>query len=177
MINLSPANRRKRIVEHLKDSAEPVSASSLASMLGVSRQVIVGDIALIRVSGTNILSTPRGYLLEAAEKLSEKYGYVGTVACRHTQEQLTDELNTIIDFGGTVLDVVIEHSVYGQLTGILNLSSRYDITLFIQNLEENRSQPLCSLTGGVHIHHIGCRNEENFNLICSELKKINVVFS
>ncbi len=177
MIILSPADRRQKIIDHLKDSKDPISASVLASMLGVSRQVIVGDIAMIRVSGTNILSTPRGYLLEAAETLSQKYGYVGTIACKHTPEQLMDELNAVIDFGGTVLDVVIEHSVYGQLTGILNLSSRYDISLFLKNLSENQTQPLCSLTGGVHIHHIGCKSEENFKLICDELKKLDVVFS
>ena len=40
--------RRQLILESLKQSSQPISASQLASQFEVSRQVIVGDVALLR---------------------------------------------------------------------------------------------------------------------------------
>ena len=79
--------RKEKIIEEIKKSEKPVSASALAKKLGVSRQIIVGDVALIRASGTNIIATPRGYILDN-HQLQHTY----TLAVKHTQEQLADEL-------------------------------------------------------------------------------------
>ena len=56
---MNTIDRREDIVRRLTISAEPISASSLAAAYGVSRQIIVGDIALLRASGEKISSTPR----------------------------------------------------------------------------------------------------------------------
>lgn len=54
--------RREKIIDILNSSSKPVSGVALASMLNVSRQVIVQDIALIRASDNEISSTNRDML-------------------------------------------------------------------------------------------------------------------
>ena len=98
------ADRRQAILEKLAASPQPLSASALAGQLGVSRQIVVGDVALLRAAGAQIDATPRGYLLrrEAAP------GYTGLLACAHsTPQQLLQELYTVVDLGGTVVDVIV----------------------------------------------------------------------
>lgn len=58
--------RRQEILKLLHQSAHPISASALAERFSVTRQVIVGDIALLRSSGADILATPRGYCIQGA---------------------------------------------------------------------------------------------------------------
>ena len=123
-------DRKEKIIEEIQKSQKPVSASALAKKLGVSRQIIVGDVALIRASGTNIIATPRGYILDN-HQLQHTY----TLAVKHTKEQLSDELYTIVDLGGSIIDVIVEHPIYGQLTGKLHLSSRYDVDQFLQKIQ------------------------------------------
>lgn len=161
-------DRRKQILISLAAAEAPISASSFAKQLSVTRQVIVGDVALLRASGHNIAATPRGYVLEAEEK---SYPYVGIVACKHTAQELADELYTIVDFGGTVIDVTIEHSIYGQLSGLLNISSRYEVDLFVNSVSGESDKPLSSISGGIHLHKIGCKDEEIFTMIKEELDK------
>ena len=55
--------RRQAIRELLQNSKQPVSASVLAARFAVSRQIIVGDIALLRAAGADISATPRGYVI------------------------------------------------------------------------------------------------------------------
>ncbi|PNW10925.1 transcription repressor NadR, partial [Chryseobacterium lactis] len=70
-------------------------------------------VALIRATGINIVSTPKGYILN--EEVCESR-LIKTIACKHSKEFIEDELNIIVDEGETVLTVIVEHSVYGQLT-------------------------------------------------------------
>lgn len=146
------------------DGAEtPVSASALAVRFGVSRQLIVGDVALLRAGGVDIAAAARGYVL-----LKERdVGIVRRVACRHCAEDMERELQIIVDNGCTVLDVIVEHPVYGQLTGELRLASRYDVRQFILRCEE--AQPLSLLTEGVHLHTLSCPGEEAFGRVVGEL--------
>lgn len=148
---MTAAQRRESIVTSLKQASGPVSASKLARELGVSRQIVVGDVALLRAAGTPVLATPRGYMLQTVPGADRM-----TVVCRHAQEALLDELYTIVDCGCGVLDVLVEHPVYGQLSGQLQIFSRYDADLFWQALQANAAQPLCSLTGDVHLHTLSC---------------------
>ena len=53
--------RRAKIRERL--GKKPVAAGELARELGVSRQVIVQDVALLRAEGLEIVATNRGYVL------------------------------------------------------------------------------------------------------------------
>lgn len=165
---MSGSERREKIVEILKSLTKPVSGSYLSKILDVSRQVIVSDVALIRASGINIISTPKGYILNE-EKCENKL--IKTIACKHSKEWIEDELNAIVDEGATVLNVIVEHSVYGQLTGNLHLSSRRDIREFIKKLEKDTVNPLSQLTDGVHLHTIKCDKEEVLENVIRSLKE------
>ena len=163
--------RRQKILESLTATSAPVSASTFASQLDVSRQVIVGDIALMRASGINVAATPRGYVLE-----SDKGGLVRTIACVHAANHLEDELNIIVDNGCEAVDVIVEHPVYGQMKGELRLSSRYDVGCFAKKLHETSAPPLSALTNGIHLHTIRCPDEAAFDRVCSELEKQGILF-
>ena len=76
-----------------------------AKKFGVSRQVIVQDIALIRAAGYEIISTNRGYILNQPKTVCRIF------KVQHTDEQLEEELNTIVDLGGCVDNVMIHHRV------------------------------------------------------------------
>lgn len=150
------AERRKRISEMLVAGAEPVSASAFAKEFGVSRQVIVQDIALLRATNKNILSTNKGYILFDAGK---KTACKRIVPVKHTDEQMRDELYAIVDAGAKVLDVVVEHDVYGQIAADLMIHSRRDVDEFIRKIFGNTAKPLKELTGDEHYHTIEAENE------------------
>ena len=99
--------RRQMIASRLGASTAPLSAATLARELSVSRQIIVGDVALLRAGGLDITATPRGYLLPRPPA-----GIQCTFACRHRPDQMGKELNAIVDQGCTVLDVIVEHPIY-----------------------------------------------------------------
>ena len=77
----------------------------------------------------------------------------------HGLDGLLDELYTVADCGCGVLDVTVEHPVYGQLSGQLQVFSRYDADVFWDALQKNGAQPLCSLTGDIHLHTLVCPDE------------------
>lgn len=164
-------DRKEKIIEEIKKSNKPISASTLAKKLGVSRQIIVGDVALIRASGTNIIATPRGYILDSKQQ-NQTY----TIAVNHSQEQMADELYTIVDLGGCAIDVIVDHPVYGQLTGKLHLSSRYDVDQFIKKVNNNQAKPLSQLTDGLHLHTIQYPNEDTYQRIVSALDEKGYLF-
>lgn len=152
---MNAKERRSQIRQQLLSASVPVSASALARQFEVSRQIIVGDIALLRASGFPVTATPRGYLV-----LEKPAAHTCTIACRHSRQDLLDELYTIVDTGCTVVDVVVEHPVYGQLTGNLAIASRYEADLFWQALCRHQAAPLCQLTGDVHLHTLTYPNPD-----------------
>ncbi|MDE7186056.1 MAG: transcription repressor NadR [Lachnospiraceae bacterium] len=159
--------RRDRIIEELKREKVPVSGSELARRMGVSRQVIVQDIALLRASYKNILSTNRGYLLYVEPQ--EKKPYRRVVKVKHKKEDIVRELDSIVDAGGRVLNVIIEHEIYGQLTGELIICSRADVRKFIRKIEEYGTRPLTDLTEGVHYHTVEADREETLDAVVKAL--------
>lgn len=161
--------RRKKIIDILIRELNPMSATALAAFFKVSRQIIVGDIALLRATGTDILATPRGYILQ--DNLSgSSSDYIGTIACKHDDYQMSDELLTIVDLGGTVVDVTVEHAIYGQLIGALNVSCRNDVIEFIDKINRGAYKPLSALTDGIHLHKIRCKDLATFEKIVLALK-------
>ena len=162
---MEAASRRQAILDRLRTADRPVSASALAAGLNVSRQIIVGDIALLRAGGAEISATPRGYVLPRATD-----GITRTIACRHTLAQTGQELDILVDNGCTVLDVIVEHPVYGQLTGQLQISSRYDVEQFLSRIRDSDAAPLSMLTGGLHLHTLCCPNEDAYTRACAALK-------
>lgn len=169
---MNAEKRRQEILEILAQSAQPVSATALAGKFSVSRQVIVGDIALLRAVGAKIAATPRGYAI-----LPETGGLIRQIACQHSAETMRAELYAIVDQGCTVLDVIVEHPIYGQLTGSLQLSSRYDVDQFIRRCAEAEALPLSRLTEGIHLHTLSCPSEEAFSRAREELQKLDILLS
>lgn len=159
---MTASQRREAILEILSQADSPVSAGTLAGRLGVSRQLIVGDVALLRAGGAAVAATSRGYVVER-----EQTGLIRRIACRHTAQDMEAELQMMVDNGCTVLDVIVEHPVYGQLTGALGLTSRYDVRQFI--LRSNSAQPLSLLTEGVHLHTLSCPDEASVQRVRAEL--------
>jgi len=160
--------RRIKVLAMIKGSDRALSASFLAKELGVSRQVIVGDVALLRAEGTEVIATARGYILD---NIAKKNQYTRKIACQHTSEQTIEELYLLVDLGVCVDDVVIEHEVYGELTGYLGIESRADADLFIKKLEVSQSRLLSELTMGIHLHTVTCRNKEHFDEVMSAMEK------
>lgn len=159
--------RRQIIIKLLKESSVPLSGTAIASKMNVSRQVIVQDIALLRAVNKNILSTNKGYILfiDSAEKCKRTF-YV-----KHNDESMEDELNTIVDNNGKVLDVVIEHEIYGQITVDLIINSRRDVKEFIEKINTGTAKPLSLLTNGVHYHTVEADAEDDLDAIEDELNK------
>ena len=160
--------RRKTIADILRAADAPVSASALAERFSVSRQVVVGDIALLRSAGAEIIATPRGYVTPGTQ-----HGLIRRVAVKHAPEEMEAELNAIVDNGCTVADVIVEHPVYGQITGPLQLASRYDVGQFIARCAD--SEPLSRLTDGIHLHTISCPNEAAFTRVKDALRALGVL--
>ena len=167
--------RRVQVFKKIKEAKAPLSASTLAKELGVSRQVIVGDVALLRAEGQLILATARGYLAEASFKSTHKY--VRKIACRHTPSQTKDELYLLIDQGVYVEDVIIEHEVYGELTGTLGLESRADVDLFVSRLEKAGAKLLSELTQGIRLHTISCESKEHFETAMEAMRSAGFLLS
>ncbi len=163
--------RRQMIASRLAESSQPLSAGSLAQELSVSRQIIVGDVALLRAGGLDIIATPRGYLLPRGAA-----GVTCTLACRHTALQMEEELNAIVDQGCTVLDVVVEHPIYGQLTGPLHLSSRYDVAQFLTRCAQSAAAPLSQLTEGVHLHTVRCPDRQAADRVREALERLGLLY-
>ena len=163
--------RRAAVADCLAEARQPVSAACLASRFCVSRQIIVGDIALLRAGGLEISATPRGYVMPR-----EHTGLTYTVACVHPPEGMGRELEIMVDNGCTVLDVVVEHPVYGQLTGSLQLSSRYDVRQFLDKVATSDAKPLSDLTGGVHLHTIRCPDQAAYRRVLEQLTQAGFLY-
>ncbi len=162
-------DRKAEIIEEIQKSDAPLSASALAKKLHVSRQIIVGDIALIRASGTQILATPRGYVWEQPQE-----GMKRKIVVSHARERMQEELYAIVDQGAEVIDVIVEHPTYGQLVASLQLSSRYDVDQFIAKIKGN--EPLSQLTHGVHLHTIRFKDEETFERVQKSLRNKGLLY-
>lgn len=164
---MNGAERREKILTILSEQGKPVSGARLSEILGVSRQVIVQDIALIRVNDKNIISTSQGYML------NKPHGVKRTFKVRHSDSQMEDELNCIVDAGGTVLDVFVDHSIYGEIKSNLYITNRLDVKRFMENFKNGKSSALKNLTFDYHYHTVEAASEELLDIIKNELKERN----
>ena len=160
---MTAESRRAAVLSAISSANGPISATTLAKECGVSRQIIVGDVALLRAAGAKIAATPRGYVLQ-----QEHSGILRQVAARHSEKDMETELNIMVDQGCTVLDVLVDHPIYGQLVGQLQLSSRHDVHQFVQRAAQ--AQPLSLLTEGIHLHTLSCPDEDAFRRVCDALQ-------
>jgi transcriptional regulator of NAD metabolism len=165
--------RRERLVGIVRGADGPLTGADLGRQLGVSRQVIVNDIAIVRASGVPILGSPRGYVLtgDAEDRpLAE-------IACRHDRLGSRRELEILVDRGLAVVDVVVEHPLYGQVTADLSVRSRADIDRAMELLEGDDAQPLSVLTGGVHVHHVRAPSADALDAAERELADAGILMT
>lgn len=161
--------RRKELMKLLQNEMRPLSGTELARHFGVSRQVIVQDIALLRATDRNILSTNKGYVLYHPEQEEERSRRI--LASHHDKERMQEELYLIVDNGGCVCDVVVEHEIYGQLSADLILKNRRDVNEFVKKMGEISDQPLNVITGGIHFHTVEAESEEILDCIEEQLRE------
>ena len=88
---------------------------------------------------------------------------------------LANPLNAIVDQGCTVEDVIVEHPIYGQLTGPLHLTSRYEVSQFISRSAKEDARPLSNLTEGIHLHTVTCPDEDAFRRVKEKLRELGIL--
>ena len=161
---MKAAERRKEIANYLMAEGKAISGGALSDRFGVSRQIIVQDISVLKAAGYDILSTHSGYVIQSSpfvERVFKLY---------HTTNQTEDELNTIVDLGGTVADVFVWHKVYGKLVVPLNIFSRLHVKQFIEGVRSGKSIELMNITGGYHYHTVRAETKEVLDQIEKALK-------
>ena len=168
---MNSGERRRCIIERLAISGTPVKGAELASLFSVSRQIIVQDMAVLRAGGASIVATPRGYLLLSG-------GLPGaltkTVVTRHTDNSsMEEELTIMVTRGARVLNVIVEHPLYGEIAGNLMIFTRDDVERFMERMRENDGEPLSTLTGGVHLHTLEVPDEATWYSVLDGLREKN----
>lgn len=161
--------RRMKILSKLQEADTPLSGTALAKIFHVSRQIIVQDIALMRAENNGILSTNKGYLLRS--KKSENTQPKRVFFVKHDTEQVLDEFRTIIELGGKVLDVAVEHELYGQICVDLLIETEADAVDFHEKMSACRDNPLKVLTDDCHYHTVCAPSERLLDLIEEDLRR------
>lgn len=161
------AARREALLEVLNEANEPLTGSELSKRFDVSRQVIVQDVALLRAQGATIISTAGGYLIYTIKDDTCK-----RVFCvNHPEEAIKDELFVIVDNGGHLLNTIVDHAIYGEISVDLHLGSRRQVYDFMSKTDYNGFKPLMSLTTGAHYHTVEADSEAILDDIENELRE------
>ena len=161
--------RRKSIVNLLLSEKRAVSGGELSEKYNVSRQIIVKDISILKEHGLDIVATSAGYVIKSSPFVERVFKVF------HTTEQTEDELQAIVDLGGTVADVYVWHKAYGKMEAKLNISSRKQIAQFIESVRTGKSVELMHITGGYHYHTVRADSEKSLDQIEAELSKRNYI--
>ena len=155
--------RREQLLQLLKQQGVPLSGTALARQFSVSRQVIVQDIALMRAENNPILSTNKGYIYRTQEQQNTQPKRVFHV--KHNTEQVMDEFLTVLELGGKILDVAVEHELYGQIRVDLMIETVQDARDFTERLSTCKDNPLKVLTDDCHYHTVAAPSEKLLDLI------------
>lgn len=166
---MTTSQRRTEILQILKKADAPVAAKELAAHFGVSRQVIVQDMAVIRVSTPGILSTTRGYVLQQDNGSAREFK-----VC-HTPEQTADEMNLIVDCGGHIKNISISHRLYGRISADMDIRSRQDVNEFMETLKNSRSSVLSNVTSGYHYHLVAADSQKRLDMIQAKLQEAGLL--
>lgn len=165
---MSGAVRRDLILSWLIESSEALTGKTLAKRTNVSRQVIVQDVSLLKAKGEPIIATSRGYVYFKQSSNSTKFTKI--IAVCHQAVDTAHELYTLVDCGVSVRNVMVEHPIYGDITGSLMLKSRRDVDDFLDNLKKTQASLLSRLTDGVHLHTIDADTQQQLDEACDALK-------
>lgn len=152
-------DRRREIANFLLSAKEAVSGSALSRKFGVSRQIIVSDISILKAEGYDILSTHNGYIITKSPLCERVF------KLKHTTDETEDELNTIVELGGIIVDVFVWHKVYGKVRADLNIFSKLQVKQFIEGVRSGKSTELMNITGGYHYHTVRADDEYTLNNI------------
>lgn len=150
--------RIQTVLDIIKKESNPISASAIGKLLSVSRQIIVGDIALLRAQGQDIESTPKGYRYYQ--------GRTTVIDSIHDVKDTEEELRILVEHGIEIVDVWIDHPVYKIIKGDLNIKSFDDIDSFLKK----ESALLLSLTDGSHYHTLRSNDPEKLNQAILQLE-------
>ncbi len=161
--------RRKAIVNLLLASKMPISGGELSEQFNVSRQIIVQDVTVLKGLGYEIISTHNGYVMQKSPLVERVY------KLKHTTEETEDELNSIVDLGGTVVDVFVWHKVYGRISATLNIFSRLHVKQFLEGVRTGKSSELMNITGGYHYHTVRADSEAVLDKIGETLQEKNYI--
>lgn len=166
--------RRQFLLETLQKSKKPLTGKELGELTNVSRQVIVGDMTLLKAKNEPIVATSQGYIYMQESHEGQKIEQV--LVCRHAPEQTEEELYILVDHGITVKDVKVEHPVYGDLSASIMVSNRRDVKEFLQRIEESNASYLSNLSeDGIHLHTVIADRKEQITDAMAELKKAGIL--
>lgn len=163
----NPFNRRKAILQLLESTNEPISGKQLSQQFGVSRQIIVKDISILKSQEHIINSTSRGYVIN---NTPQGKAYKRVIVCQHNNERMEEELQLIIDNGAMIDDVAIDHPVYGNIKANLMIETQDDLDKFIHAMNKFKGQMLAHLTDNVHLHTISAHTEKILDNAVRDLK-------
>lgn len=169
VITMNSKERRDSVLDILENSSAPVTAKQLADKFDVSRQVIVGDIAILRASGIEITSLVKGYIIKRTPEFRRVFKVI------HSDEEVENELGIIVDLGGEVADVFVFHRVYGKVSADINITSRHDISDFLKEIASGKSSLLKNVTSGYHYHTVCAKSESTLDTIESALKEAGYI--
>ncbi|MFJ7851041.1 transcription repressor NadR [Peribacillus sp. NPDC097206] len=164
--------RRTKLLHILQTSSQPVTGSELSKITNVSRQVIVGDITLLKARNEPIIATSQGYIYLQTET---RQNPERTIACQHEPTRAQEELFLLVDIGITVKDVKIEHPVYGDLTASIMVSNRKEVASFLSKVTKTKATLLSELTSGIHLHTISAASEDLLDEAEEALNKAGIL--
>lgn len=163
--------RRQELLNILNQSLTPLTGEELAKTYGVTRQVIVNDMATLRSAGYPIRSTVKGYEISKAAT----QGILRSIICRHKPEDVRTELHTIIALGGLIHNISVNHDVYGNLTAPLSIKTEADVEDFLKRQKDSASGLLSKLNDGLHTHLIEAPTMDAMEQIIKTLQDLHIL--
>jgi len=161
--------RRAELLRILNGAEMPVTGSTLSSLLGVSRQAVVNDIAILRASGEAISGGPQGY------RIGRVSGLIEVIHCNHPPERGREEWEILLDRGIAVLDVGVDHSVFGEIRAPVVVETRADIDRHAATITAAGEAPLSVITGGRHTHTVRAPNHDALDAAKRELHERGIL--
>lgn len=165
----SAAERREKLLVVFEASDRPLTGAELAEQFGVTRQVIVQDIAVLRAGGHAIVATPQGYFIQRKARPGEPRRVFRVLTIRHSPDRVEEELLTLVDNGVEVVDVSVDHAIYGEFVANLLFRSRREVLQFVRRVREESAPLLLTLSGGIHRHTLSAADGDAIRDAVDEL--------
>lgn len=85
-------------------------------------------------------------------------------------------MTTILDLGGSLLNVFIHHPIYGDLVADMNIDNKAQMEKYIIQCQAEDFKPLMFLTDNVHYHTIEANSEKELDLIEAALSDLGYLY-